>query len=124
MITDRDLQWLVDESRRYKLTCGYYLVIRAEWCDVTSGRPYGLFYGLILQDHDEHRILGFDNSHAFDGANVNDPFDHEHKAGKIGQRFRYDFTSAGQLFEDFLDRVEKYCNSNNVNFEIEDDIDE
>jgi hypothetical protein len=120
MIGDRDLEWLINESHRYRLTCGWFLVIRAEWCDETPGKLHGLSYGLILQDAHEHRILGFDNSHAFDGANPGEPFDHEHKPGKVGQRFRYDFISAGQLFEDFWTRVELFCASKGVAFEIEE----
>ena|SRR5579871_3465084 len=123
MIGDRDLQWLIDESQRYKLTCGWFLVIRAEWCDETPGRPRGLSYGLLLQDENEHRILGFDNAHAFDGAKPDEPFDHEHKPGKEGQCFRYDFSSAGQLFKDFWARVAEFCGVKDVAFEIEDDSD-
>lgn len=74
---------------------------------------------MILNDQDGNRILGLDNSHAFDGATPNDPFDHEHLPGKVGQRFRYDYTSSGQLLTDFFDRVDAYCQIKGVPFEVE-----
>ncbi len=100
---------------------GWQIVIRAELCDATSGRPHGLSYALILQDETEERLLGFDNSHGFDGAGDSDPFDHEHKLGKEGQCFRYCFTSPMSLLADFFERVEAACAVRGVPFECEDD---
>lgn len=79
---------------------------------------------MILNDEHGIRILGLDNSHAFDGAQSDDPFDHEHRPGKVGQRFQYDFTSAGQLMTDFFARVEAHCKSAGVPFMFEDDSDD
>ncbi|MEA9761791.1 MULTISPECIES: toxin-antitoxin system TumE family protein [Xanthomonas] len=124
MIGDGGLAWLIDESGTYRLTCGWLVVIRAEWCDVSVGRPQGLDYGLVLQDEQRNRILGFDNSHAFDNAKPNDPFDHEHRVGKTGQRFQYVFVSPGKLLEDFWARMETYCVSKGFPFEFEDGKDE
>lgn len=121
MIWNESVAWLVDQTRNYRLTCGWLLVIRAEFCDPIAGRPHGLSYAMILNDERGNRILGLDNSHAFDGADPEDPFDHEHLPGKAGQRFRYDYTSAGQLLNDFFDRVEAYCASKDVPFDVEDD---
>lgn len=124
MIGDGDLAWLIDQSGTYRLTCGWVVVIRAEWCDQTMGRPRGLSYAFILNDEHGYRILGFDNSHAFDHAQLGDAFDHEHRPGRGGQRFRYDFISAGTLFEDCWSRIEAYCANKGVPFEFEDDADE
>lgn len=124
MIGGGDLAWLVDLSGTYQLTCGWVAVIRAEWCDETVGRPRGLSYGLVLNDESGRRILGFDNSHAFDNAGPKDTFDHEHRPGRTGQRFPYAFTSAGQLLEDFWNRIEAYCDNEGMSFEFEDIADE
>lgn len=120
MYGDRDLAWLIEQSNVWRMSNGWQIVIRAEWCDMTSGRPFGLSYALILHDENGDRLLGFDNSHGFDGAAVDDPFDHEHRLDRIGQRFRYNFTSAGKLFEDFWGRVNQACTQKGVPFEFED----
>jgi hypothetical protein len=65
--------------------------------------------------------LGFDNSHGFDGAKEDDPFDHEHRPGLTGQRFQYEFISAANLFNDFWDRVQRVCDQRGVLFEFLDD---
>ena len=111
---------LIEQAGIWRMPSGWQVVIRAEWCDVTSGRPHGLSYALILQDERGERLLGFDNSHRFDGAGDDDPFDHEHRLGLAGQRFQYTFTSPGDLLSDFFDRVERACNLRNVPFEFED----
>jgi len=111
---------LMDYAGVWPMPNGWQVVIRAEWCDVTPGRPHGFSYALILQDENEERLLGFDNSHGFDGAQDNDPFDHEHRFGKIGKRFRYDFTSPSTLMTDFFDRVKQACEVRNVPFEFQE----
>lgn len=119
-----DVAWLVDLSGVRGLVCGWSVVIRAELCDPSPGRPKGLSYALILNDESGNRILGLDNSHAFDGATAEDPFDHEHRPGKAGQRFPYGYVDCGQLLKDFLDRVEAWCDRTNTPFDFEDDSDD
>ncbi|TXL80405.1 hypothetical protein FHP25_05080 [Vineibacter terrae] len=63
-----DLRGLVEQAGIYRMANGWQVVIRAEWVDMSPGRPQGLSYALILQDEQEQRLLGFDNSHAADGA--------------------------------------------------------
>lgn len=121
MMWSEDLAWLVDQSGTYRLTCGWRLVIRAELCDPTPGRPQGLSYAMILNDSEGNRLLGLDNSHAFDGAGPEDPFDHEHRPSKVGQRFPYHYVSCGQLLDDFWARVDAYCARTNTPFDFEDD---
>ncbi|HEV7369491.1 toxin-antitoxin system TumE family protein [Arenibaculum sp.] len=97
-------------------------MIRAEIADRTVKTPHGLSYAVILQDQQGTRILGFDNSHDFDGAQDDDPYDHEHKAGRVGQRFRYRFKSPSVLVRDFFDRCEMYCERVGVPFEFVEDV--
>src|SRR5258708_1145720 len=111
---------LIEQAGVWPMPNGWQVVIRAEWCDVTSGRPHGLSYALILQDEQGERMLGFDNSHGFDGAGDDDPFDHEHRFRAVGQRFQYNFISPGALLSDFFDRVEHACRARNVPFEFEE----
>jgi Family of unknown function (DUF6516) len=94
-----------------------WLAGRAEWIDVSAGRPHGLSYGLLLNDEDGNRLLGFDNSHAADGVE-DQPFDHEHRADAPGRTFSYKFISAAQIKTDFFDRVERYCAQEGVPFEF------
>jgi hypothetical protein len=65
-------------------------------------------------------LLGFDNSHGFDGAGDDDPLDHEHRFGKVGQRFQYNFKSPANLLSDFFDRVQCACEIRDVPFEFEE----
>ena len=118
-----DLSNLVDLSGVYRMECGWQVVIRADWIDESPQQPHSIDYALILQDERGERIFGFDNAHAFDGANVEDRWDHEHKVGRVGQRFRYDFVSASQLISDFFDKLEDYCAARGVSsaFMVDDD---
>lgn len=118
---DREITWLIEEAKVWQMPNGWQVVIRAERCDETNGRPVGLSYGLILQDQSGERLLGFDNSHGFDGAADDDPFDHEHRYGLVGRRYQYHFESPARLFEDFFDRVESACRVCDVKFEFEDE---
>lgn len=79
---------------------------------------------MILNDEQGNRILGLDNSHAFDGARPEDPFDHEHLPGKVGQRFRYEFKSGAELFDDIFERVRVHCQRHGVPYDFEDDTDD
>jgi hypothetical protein len=121
MFGDRDLEELVEQARTWTMSNGWQVVIRAEWVDKSPGRPQALSYALILQDENEKRLLGFDNSHAPDGAADGEPFDHEHRANVVGRTFPYKFTSAGRLISDFFDRCEAYCLRKGVKFEFEDE---
>lgn len=102
------------------MTNGWQIMIRAEWVDASLGRPHGLSYALILHDEHGHRLLGFDNSHAADGAAEDEPYDHEHRANAAGRTFAYRFISASQLITDFFGRCEEYCTGQGVEFAVED----
>ncbi len=120
MLGDSQLAVLIDQAGVWHMPNGWQVIIRVEWCDITTGRPHGLSYALILNDEHGQRLLGFDNSHGFDGAGDGDPFDHEHRFGKVGQRFQYDFKSPAMLLTDFFDRVERACKIRDVPFEFEE----
>lgn len=98
---------------------GWQMVIRAEWTDVTMNRPHGAAYALILQDEHGNRLLGFDNSHGYDGAGDDEPFDHEHRANAVWRRVRYAYVSGDQLLVDFFARCEAHCVLRGVAFEFE-----
>lgn len=121
MFTRRDLNALVDLAGKYQLTNGWRVVIRAEWVDLSPGRPHGLSYAAILEDEQARRLLGFDNSHAYDGAEEDEPFDHEHRPNAVGRTFRYEFKSAGQLITDFWARCETHCNQHGIEFVFVDE---
>jgi len=112
---------LIEMARVYRMENGWQVVIRAEWTDATAQQPHGIDYALILQDERGVRILGIDNAHSFDGAAAHEPWDHEHKSGRVGQRFRYGFVSASQLITDFFERLEIHCASQGVSSSFVDD---
>jgi hypothetical protein len=123
MFTHADLHLLVERAGVYRMQCGWQVVIRADLVDPTPQQPHGLDYALILQNDRGHRIFGYDNAHAYDGAAVEDRWDHEHRIGWIGQRFRYDFASTGELLTHFFERLMSYCSEQGISsdFVVEDD---
>lgn len=123
MFTHADVLLLVERARVYPMECGWQVVIRADLVDPTPQQPHGLDYAIILQDERGNRIFGYDNAHAYDGAGVDDRWDHEHRVGRVGQRFRYDFSSAAELITHFFDALERYCAGQGVSseFTVEDD---
>ncbi len=119
MFTLTDMRVLLDYVYPCTMPNGWRVIVRAEWVDATINRPHGVSYALILEDEQCNRLLGFDNSHAYDGAGPDEPFDHEHRASRIGQTFRYGLVSAGALVTEFTERCEAYCRRNGVEFEFE-----
>src|SRR5215470_4875339 len=103
MYTNRDLRILVDLAGTWRMENGWQIIIRAEWVDQSPGRPHGLSYALILQNEDEKRLLGFDNSHLADA---------------VGRTFAYKFKSVSQLLKDFFERCGSYCKSQGVKFDV------
>lgn len=118
-----DLSNLIELAGVYPMESGWQVVIRADWVDQTPQQPHCIDYALILQDERGNRIFGFDNAHAFDGAQDEDRWDHEHRAGRVGQRFRYEFVSASSLISDFFQKLDDYCVANGVpsGFIVDDD---
>lgn len=111
------LQDLADQSP-WRLPDGGWVVIRAEMTDVTPQTPHGLDYALVAQDSDKQRVLGFDNSHGYDDAPDEAPFDHEHPFGRVDRRIPYAFRSVGDLISDFFNRCEAYCETKGMAFDL------
>ena len=87
----------------YPMEKGYWVKFEAWKIEVTPERPFGLSYSITLHDRNNTRILGYDNAHAvktkrkgFHARKIT--WDHRHKMERVTE---YQFTSAGQLLEDF-----------------------
>ncbi|HEV7434788.1 MAG TPA: DUF6516 family protein [Pseudorhizobium sp.] len=118
MFGHSDLSNLIELAGVYQMENGWQVVIRAEWVDQTDQQPHCLDYALILQDERGERIFGYDNAHAFDGAALEDRWDHEHKVGRTGQRYPYMSVSAAQLITDFFDKLVRHCEACGVSAEF------
>ncbi len=118
MFTETDLINLVNLSGVHRMANGWQVVMRADWVDPTDQQPHALDYALILQNERGDRLLGIDNPHKFVGAADADRWDHEHRPGRLGQRFEYKFVSAGQLITDFFEAVVSYCEQQGVSSEF------
>lgn len=91
----------------YPMEKGYWVKFEAWRIEATTERPHGLSYSITLHDRNNTRILGYDNAHAlkvkkkgFHARKIT--WDHVHKMEKVAE---YEFTSAGQLLEDFWKEV-------------------
>jgi hypothetical protein len=111
---------LVDLAGVCPLPDGYQVIVRADWTDRTLNVPHGLSYAIILQDSKGNKVVGYDNSHGYDGGGTDEPFDHEHRWGRVGQRFKYDFKSASRLVSDFAGRCSVACERLNIPFEFDE----
>lgn len=120
MYGSADIGTFFDLAGVHRLTNGGQLVIRVEYRDVTPQRPHGLFYAFILQNAAEERLLGFDNSHGYDGAGPDEPYDHEHPAARVETRIPYNFTTASALISDGFARCEAYYAARGIPFEFEE----
>lgn len=120
VLSDHDLEALLSfaEMSPFRLPDGGWLVVDVELVDVTEQRPHGLRYALVLQNAEKQRVLGFDNSHGYDGALPEACFDHEHPLGKVNKRIPYTFTSASVLISDFFARCETYCAKQGIAFDL------
>lgn len=103
-----ELEILLSNEGVWPMTHGYHVSIRAKIWNVDANHPAGIDYGLTLMDPKNVRVLGFDNKHAYNGAGLSEPFDHEHRAGVVGIAFRYDFNGSYQLISDFYERVGEF----------------
>ena len=87
----------------YPMEKGYWVKFVAKKIEATPERPFGLSYSITLHDRNNTRILGYDNAHAaqtkrkgYHARKIT--WDHKHKMEQVAE---YEFTSAGQLLEDF-----------------------
>jgi len=107
------------DGTEYTEENGYWYKIEASKIDPTKERPHGIRYNLTLHDNYNQRILGFDNAHAvkakkhgyYAGTIVS--YDHVHRSIK-DKGIPYEFESAQQLLNDFLNAVNSIlCELNN-----------
>lgn len=95
------------------LNNGYWVKFEADLREQpTVTVPHGIRYNLTLHDRNNRRIMGFDNAHAVKPpkksryAGRRNAYDHKHR--HIRDRgVPYEFSSAGQLLEDFWNEVDK-----------------
>ena len=89
---------------------GYWTKFEVKRIRTNENIPHGIKYSLTFHDHNNKRIIGFDNAHAYKpkkkkyGARKI-TWDHKHHKERISS---YEYESAGQLLEDFCEAVEKF----------------
>jgi hypothetical protein len=114
-----ELAYLLDfDGARYLFDEGYWVKIEVKRATPTPERPHGLSYSLTLHDPEGVRLLGFDNAHGVPqqgGRYKARPVanDHWHRTGTDPGR-PYEFRSALQLVQDFLDEVERILRERGV----------
>lgn len=89
----------------------YWVKFEAKRVEATIAIPHGIKYSLTLHDHNNTRIIGFDNAHAVKkigrrrkkhtGRIVT--WDHIHRLDKTSH---HEFESASQLISDFWKAVD------------------
>jgi hypothetical protein len=117
-LPEHELAYLLDfDGTIYLFEEGYWVKIEVKRTAPTPQRPHGLSYSLTLHDPEGTRLLGFDNSHAppRGGRYKAKPVahDHWHRSEKDKGRL-YQFRSALQLVQDFLDGVERILGERGV----------
>lgn len=116
---EHEIAYLLDfDGARYLFDEGYWVKIEVKRTTPTPRRPHGLSYSLTLHDPEGVRLLGFDNAHgvpAQGGAYKARPVAHDHWHRTDRDKGRpYEFRSALQLVQDFLDEVERVLHERGV----------
>jgi hypothetical protein len=115
---EHELAYLLDfDGALYLFEEGYWVKIEVKRVAPTPQRPHGLTYSLTLHEPEGARLMGFDNAHApparpgYKAKPV--AHDHWHRTEKDkGQP--YEFRSALELVQDFLDEVERILGERGV----------
>lgn len=95
-----------------RLEGGFWWKIEAKAIEPNEFIPHGIRYSLTLHDKTNHRIMGFDNSHAvrpssnFKYAGRCLPYDHKHRTAS-DKGVPYEFQNAAQLLSDFWAEVDR-----------------
>ena len=106
------LETLLDlNGMTYRLNNGFWVKFEAYLVNATQQIPQGVSYSLTLHDHNNTRVIGFDNAHGcppprrkkFSGRKVT--WDHKH--GREEKISAYEYESAAQLIEDFWAEVDR-----------------
>jgi hypothetical protein len=111
-VNDAALEVLLDlNGLSFRLDKGYWVKFEAWLVKPNLQIPHGVRYTLTLHNHNNARVIGFDNAHdcqparrkKYAGRRV--VWDHYHRSE--GTAVPYEFDSAAQLVEDFRSEVEK-----------------
>jgi Family of unknown function (DUF6516) len=109
---------LAFDGALYLFEEGYWVKIEVKRTTPTPQRPHGLSYSLTLHDPEGIRLLGFDNAHAappLGGRYKARPVAHDHWHRTEEDKGRpYEFRSALQLVQDFLNEVERILGERGV----------
>lgn len=88
---------------------GYWVKFEVWKVEVSLSVPHGIRYSLTLHDKNNHRVIGYDNSHSYKSKKkygaTKETYDHIHKQMDV---FPYEFETASQLMEDFWNSAEYY----------------
>lgn len=101
---------LILDGDRYFIKDGKYeVVFKANLIEVSTERPHGLKYSLVLLNANGDRLIGFDNAHPAPkrrgpGAKKTSYYDHKHKGKRTTT---YKFNDAQTLIENFWAEVDK-----------------
>ena len=114
-----ELVWLLDfDGAIYLFEEGYWVKIVVNRTLPTPRQPHGISYSLTLHDPDGRRLLGFDNAHPVKpqgGRHRAKPVANDHWHRTEGDEGRpYEFRSALDLVQDFLDEVERTLGARGV----------
>lgn len=96
-------RYFIDEDENYEVC------FSVKSTRVSTGRPYGISYSLVLIGKHGERIVGFDNAHPVpDGKGRSSKktvtFDHKHVRDRTNP---YNFQGAVKLVTDFWKEVDK-----------------
>ena len=105
------LDYLLDlDGEIFPLDDGHWARIQVQSIRQDRRRPHGIKYSLTLHDSSNHRVLGYDNAHAFKPSGhgfgkMRESWDHVHQAGRVKP---YRFSSPARLLVDFWKDVNEY----------------
>jgi hypothetical protein len=118
-LPEHELAYLLDfDDTQFLFEEGYWVKLEVRRTDPTPQRPHGLSYSFTLHDSDGQRLLGFDNAHSVPpsgGRYKAKPVAHDHWHRNEKDEGRpYQFESAFDLVQDFLNEVERVLGERGV----------
>ena len=118
-LPEHELAYLLDfDGARFLFDEGYWVKLEVSRTDPTPQRPHGLSYSFTLHDPDGRRLLGFDNAHGvppLGGRYKVKPVAHDHwHRTETDEGRPYQFRSALELVQDFLNEVERVLRERGV----------
>ena len=118
-LPEHELAYLLDfDGTQFLFEEGYWVKLEVKRTESTLQRPHGLSYSFTLHDPDGQRLLGFDNAHgvpSLGGRYKAQPVAHDHWHRNEKDEGRpYQFRSAFDLVQDFLNEVERVLRARGV----------